>query len=47
MNRTEDSLYRGSSPKESSEKGTSPKGKLYFSIDVKGGDIYRMHGEKG
>jgi hypothetical protein len=33
---------RGSSPKESSRGGASPRGKWPFSIDVKGGEIVTL-----
>jgi hypothetical protein len=46
MKRTKENSDRGSSPKESSVRGSIPKGKLPFSIDVKGGEINQMHGEK-
>jgi hypothetical protein len=46
MKRTEDSSDKGRNPKESSVRGSSPEGKLPFSIDVKGGEINQMHGEK-
>ena len=34
---------RGSIPKDSSVRGSNPRWKDTFSIDDKGGEIYRMH----
>jgi hypothetical protein len=46
MKRTEEISIRESIPKESSVRGSSPEGKLPFSIDVKGGEINEMHRDK-
>jgi hypothetical protein len=37
------SSVRGIIPKESSVRGISPIWEVTFAIDVKGGDIYKMH----
>jgi hypothetical protein len=37
------SSVRGSIPKDSSVRGSSPRWKDTFSIDDKGGEIYQMH----
>jgi hypothetical protein len=41
-----ESSVRGSNPRDKFSQGEQPRWEVTFSIDVKGGEIHQMHGER-